>query len=117
MCFIPKQACQISTPAPTEVHVFGKEDEFYDYGRDGFGYKPQEADLRGGVGRAGHLINPHPLLGKTEWQEYYVDPVILTHEDGHGTAGPDRGLGCWGTQGLTELILEFLYSKARASMR
>eukprot|EP00439_Symbiodinium_sp_Y106_P057641 s932_g8.t1 len=54
-------------PHPT-VHVFGKEDEFYDYGRDGFGYKPQE--------------------------EYYVDPVILTHEDGHGTAGPDRGLGC-----------------------
>lgn len=25
-----------------EVHVFGKADEFYDYGRDGFGYKPQE---------------------------------------------------------------------------
>ncbi|CAE6912420.1 unnamed protein product [Symbiodinium sp. CCMP2592] len=43
-------------PHPT-VHVFGKEDEFYDYGRDGFGYKPQE--------------------------EYYIDPVILTHEEGH----------------------------------
>ncbi|CAJ1367305.1 unnamed protein product, partial [Effrenium voratum] len=39
------------------VHVFGKQDEFYDYGRDGFGYKPQE--------------------------EYYVDPLIFTHEEGH----------------------------------
>ena len=29
------------SPHPT-VHVFGKADEFYDYGRDGFGYKPQE---------------------------------------------------------------------------
>ena len=28
-------------PLP-KVHVFGKQDEFYDYGRDGFGYKPQE---------------------------------------------------------------------------
>jgi len=44
------------SPHPT-VHVFGKADEFYDYGRDGFGYKPQE--------------------------EYYVDPLIFTHPEGH----------------------------------
>lgn len=44
------------SPHPT-VHVFGKADEFYDYGRDGFGYKPQE--------------------------EYYVDPVIFSHSEGH----------------------------------
>ncbi|CAE8659629.1 unnamed protein product, partial [Polarella glacialis] len=28
------------SPHPT-VHVFGREDEFYDYGRDGFGNQPQ----------------------------------------------------------------------------
>lgn len=44
------------SPHPT-VHIFGKADEFYDYGRDGFGYKPQE--------------------------EYYEDPLIFTHEEGH----------------------------------
>lgn len=32
------------SPHPT-VHVFGKADEFYDYGRDGFGHKPQEEHL------------------------------------------------------------------------
>mmetsp|Transcript_104377 Transcript_104377/g.280399 ORF Transcript_104377/g.280399 Transcript_104377/m.280399 type:complete len:530 (-) Transcript_104377:90-1679(-) len=44
------------SPHPT-VHVFGKRDEYYDYGRDGFGNKPQE--------------------------EYYVDPVVLTHDQSH----------------------------------
>eukprot|EP00930_Biecheleria_cincta_P005953 TRINITY_DN106916_c0_g1_i1.p1 TRINITY_DN106916_c0_g1~~TRINITY_DN106916_c0_g1_i1.p1 ORF type:complete len:586 (+),score=114.02 TRINITY_DN106916_c0_g1_i1:49-1758(+) len=44
------------SPHPT-VHVFGKEDEFYDYGRDGFENKPQE--------------------------EYYVDPLVMTHGQGH----------------------------------
>lgn len=29
------------------MHVFGKADEFYDYGRDGFGYKPQEERVNG----------------------------------------------------------------------
>lgn len=29
------------------MHVFGKADEFYDYGRDGFGYKPQEERVSG----------------------------------------------------------------------
>ena len=38
-----------------EVHIFGKADEFYDYGRDGFGYKPQEdvaaeSTFFGGIG-------------------------------------------------------------------
>jgi hypothetical protein len=44
------------SPHPT-VHVFGKEDEFYEYGRDGFENKPQE--------------------------EYYVDPLVMTHAQGH----------------------------------
>eukprot|EP00931_Biecheleriopsis_adriatica_P052006 TRINITY_DN30206_c0_g1_i1.p1 TRINITY_DN30206_c0_g1~~TRINITY_DN30206_c0_g1_i1.p1 ORF type:complete len:568 (+),score=118.95 TRINITY_DN30206_c0_g1_i1:39-1706(+) len=48
----------VETPSPhPTVHVFGKADEFYDYGRDGFGYKPQE--------------------------EYYADPLILLHDEGH----------------------------------
>eukprot|EP00441_Pelagodinium_beii_P020531 CAMPEP_0197678414 /NCGR_PEP_ID=MMETSP1338-20131121/89969_1 /TAXON_ID=43686 ORGANISM="Pelagodinium beii, Strain RCC1491" /NCGR_SAMPLE_ID=MMETSP1338 /ASSEMBLY_ACC=CAM_ASM_000754 /LENGTH=85 /DNA_ID=CAMNT_0043259353 /DNA_START=38 /DNA_END=292 /DNA_ORIENTATION=+ len=46
----------VASPHPT-VHVFGKEDEFYAYGRDGFGNKPME--------------------------EYYVDPLVLVHEQGH----------------------------------
>eukprot|EP00913_Durusdinium_trenchii_P034116 g31931.t1 len=42
------------SPHPT-VHIFGKADEFYDYGRDGFGYKPQEdvaaeSTFFGGIG-------------------------------------------------------------------
>lgn len=40
-----KSICQISVLE--EVHVFGKADEFYDYGRDGFGYKPQEERVNG----------------------------------------------------------------------
>mmetsp|Transcript_10082 Transcript_10082/g.25258 ORF Transcript_10082/g.25258 Transcript_10082/m.25258 type:complete len:591 (-) Transcript_10082:52-1824(-) len=39
------------------IQVFGKLDEYYDYGRDGFGNKPQE--------------------------EYYVDPIVMTHEQSH----------------------------------
>ena len=33
---------QLGRSVAIEVHVFGRADEFYDYGRDGFGYKPQE---------------------------------------------------------------------------
>jgi len=39
------------------VQVFGKDDEYYDYSRDGFGNKPQE--------------------------EYYESPVVLVHEQNH----------------------------------
>lgn len=44
------------SPHPT-IQVYGKSDEYYEYGRTGFGIKPQE--------------------------EYYVDPVVLVHEQGH----------------------------------
>jgi len=39
------------------VHVFGKEDEYYEYARDGLGNKPME--------------------------EYYEKPTVLTHDQGH----------------------------------
>mmetsp|Transcript_86571 Transcript_86571/g.222994 ORF Transcript_86571/g.222994 Transcript_86571/m.222994 type:complete len:587 (-) Transcript_86571:29-1789(-) len=47
---------ETKSPHPT-VHVFGKEDEYFSYGRDGFGNKPVE--------------------------EYYEDPVVLVHDQSH----------------------------------
>lgn len=44
------------SPHPT-IHVFGKEDEYYEYARDGFGNKPQE--------------------------DYYLDPMVLIHAQSH----------------------------------
>merc|ERR1712187_361044 len=44
------------TGHPT-VFVYGREDEYYEYARDGFGNKPQE--------------------------EYYENPLVLTHNQSH----------------------------------
>jgi len=41
------------------VHIFGKADEYYHYARDGFGTAPRVQE------------------------EYYENPVVLTHEQGH----------------------------------